>query len=484
MNHLRRLPRPARQWVPEDLAFHHVRAALAYGRGLLDTNVAGAAALLEWIQRRHEYEACLRETLLLARLDHGDQVTDLSRREWLNGLQQDLGAARTELDHRLDGHYLASPVRDSLPDALRAAVEGPLLIRQRCWRESNLALLERLQELQLEYIQLMGNLTVQWVGRCASLPELRHQLRDGDPLTRRRVWEARAAGLATLRPELEDMLDETLALREQVARNAECQDWNGYLALLGREPWPGEESEEEVSLEAPWDMLASCTPVADQTGAEPEQVLADLQEWLAVAEPAVDDTLTRLRTSRLLDLQDRPGKVELEFCAWLPERRLPVLRLSAYQLSDDLCRFLRHLHAAHRALTERGRGLSRLDPVVELLPEDLRWTVGVAEGLLRERALSPDQLQRSHHHLQLTRRQELAGARRQERWAWWVHENPGAPRELRRLRWRHELGGERMNGAEPAAVEDTLFLESAFFLPEWGPPSLALILETGWHGVL
>jgi hypothetical protein len=484
MNHLRRLPRPARQRVPEELAFHHVRDALDYGRMLVSEDVRTPASLEEWVRHRHEYDACLGETMLLARLDYSDQVADTSRRDWLDGLHQDLGATRLELDHRLDAHYLSSPARSSLPNELQAAVEVPLLVRQRTWMETNLALLERIQELELEYIQVMGNLSVPWVGRPASLPELRHQLKSCDPLARRRAWEARGAALSKVRPELEDLLDEMLALREQVARNANCQDWNGYLALLGREPWPGEDVQALASTEAPWDLLAPCALVDVQESEDPEQILADLQEWLKEADSDVDDTLTRLRTSRLLDLVDRPGKFELDCCGWLAERRLPVLRLSAYQLSDDLCRFLRLLHAAHRALSERGLGLSRLEPVVELEPVDLQWAVKVAEQLLQERGLDSGRAQRSRQRLQHARRLELDAARRQERWAWWVHENPGAPRELRRLQWVHQLVDTPALDVSPAEVADTLFLETAFFLPEWGPPSLALVLEEGWRGVL
>lgn len=482
MNHLRRLPRPPRRWVPEELAFHRTREALDYGRSLLRESVERVEDLVAWLERRREYEACLRETLLLARLDYGDQVADSSRREWLDDLHQDTGASRLELDRRLDLHYLASPARGHLATTLRSAVETPLLVRQRVWRESNLALLERLQQLQLEYIQLLGNFSVGWVGRPASLAELRHQLKSEDPLSRRRAWEARAAGLAGLRPELEDLLDETLALREQVARNADCQDWNGYLALLGRESLPGGELGASAVGGMPWDMLAPCATGDQLAGPSPEQAMLDLQEWLDAFEPAVAGTLRTLRSLRLLDLDDRPGKFEQDFCGWLTERRLPVLRMSAHQLSDDLCRFLRHLHAAHRAL--HAAEWEDLDPVVELVPEDLRWTAGVSEGLLRERELDPGRARRVRQRLSQMRVLEMESARRLERWAWWVHENPGVPRELRRLQWAHEVAGGGQEGVEAAGVEDTLFLETAFFLPEWGPPSLALVLEEGWRGAL
>lgn len=483
MNHLRRLPRPPRRHVPEDLAFHRTADALDHMRTLLEMPVRTAAELETWVCHRREAEACLRETLLLARLDFAEQVADSGRREWLDSLHQDMGAVRMDLDHRLDLHYLASPARDGLPAPLRETCEAPLGRRQAVWMETNLVLLERLQTLELEYIQLLGHLHVEWSGARATLAVLRHHLEGPDPIMRRKAWEERATLLEGTRPDLEDLLDEVLALREQVARNAVCGDWNRYAAACG---WGGRNRGGEGSCaeRIAWPEAPGRIPEEelDLSTLPMNLVVDEVLDWLGYHSPAAGRTLALLKARELLDLEDRPGKFGMDLCAWLPERRLPFVRMASCDLVFDLGRFLRLVHAAHRRLAAATDSPSP-DCTVAVTPDDLRRATEVVDGLLTERAVPPADLRHIQDWRVSMRRRELAEVRHQEAWACWMHAHPGETRELRRRRWREGLPESLTQGRDPATVEDTLFLSTSFFLPAWGGVSAA-VLEEGWRGSL
>lgn len=483
MNHLRRLPRPPRRHVPEDLAFHRTAEALEHMRSLLCLPVRTPAELEIWVCHRREAEACLRETLLLARLDFAEQVADSGRRDWLDTLHQDMGAVRMDLDHRLDQHYLDSPARDGLPAALRESCEGPLARRRSVWMETNLVLLERLQQLELEYIQVLGHLQADWSGAPATLAVLRHHLEGADPIMRRKAWELRASLLVAARPELEDLLDEVLALREQVARNAERGDWNHYAGACGLgQPPTG------VHVDGPgpgeWPEAPGPIPVEEMELSRLSlgQVVDEVLDWLGYHRPAEGRTLALLKARELLDLEDRPGKFGIELCAWLPERRLPFVRMGTSDLFFDLGRFLRLVHAAHRLL---GSAAGEVPPacVATVEAEDLRRATDVVDGLLTERAVPPADLRHILAWRRAMRRRELAEARHREAWSSWLHAHPGQTREERRRRWREGLSGGLPAGLDPVAVEDTLFLATSFFLPAWGAVSAA-VLEEGWRGRL
>ncbi len=483
MNHLRRLPRPPRRYVPEELAFHRTAEALGHLRGLLRQPVGTAAELETWLRHRWEAESCLRETLLLARLDFAEQVADSGRRDWLDSLHQDMGAVRMDLDHRLDLHYLASPARAALPAGLRETCESPLHRRQAVWMETNLVLLERLQQLELEYIQVLGHLQTGWSGAPATLAVLRHHLVGPDPIMRRKAWELRAGLLASARPELEDLLDEVLALREQVARNAECGDWNHYAAACGgRSIAPARDGQCPDHLPWPGDAGAIPTEELQLSRLSLPHVVDEVMDWLGYHRPEVGRTLALLKARDLLDLEDRPGKFGIELCAWLPERHLPFIRMASCDLFYDLGRFLRLLHVSHRLMARRGDLVSQ-DCVASVDAEDLRCATEVVGGLLMERAVPPSGLERVLGWRRAMRRRELAEVRHRERWTCWMHANPGEPRLERRKRWRDGLDGSLPAGLDPAAVEDTLFLETAFFLPGWGGVS-STVLEEGWRGNL
>jgi len=483
VNHLRRLPRPPRRFVPEELAFHRTAEALDHLRGLLRMPVGTAPELETWLRHRWEAETCLRETLLLARLDFAEQVADSGRRDWLDSLHQDMGAVRMDLDHRLDLHYLASPARGLLPPRLRETCEAPLLRRRSVWMDTNLVLLERLQQLELEYIQVLGHLQTTWSGAPATLAMLRQHLVGPDPIMRRKAWELRAGLLASARPELEDLLDEVLALREQVARNAERGDWNRYAVDSGlvADNFCGDESRPGTLA---WPAEAGVIPCEELALSRLStlHVVDEVLDWLGYHRPEVGRTLALLKARDLLDLEDRPGKLGIELCAWLPERRLPFIRMGSRDLVFDLGRFLRLLQAAHRLLGRREE-LTPPDCVATVCAADLRCATEVVDGLLTERAVPPADLKRVLEWRRAMRRRELAEARHREAWSAWMHANPGVPRSVRRRSWREGLAGGLPAGLDPQAVEDTLFLETSFFLPAWGAVPAA-VLEEGWRGSL
>jgi hypothetical protein len=479
VNALRRLPRPPRRHLPEELDFLKVEEALAWGRGLAEASPGSPAAFAEWLRARAEFEAALAESLLLARLDFIDQPADPRRRGWLEDLHRQAGARWEELRHRLD--LAAWQVRALLEGAARAPWEPALRGRLALYRESNLALKERLAELALDYAGLLGSLAIERAGRSCPLAEMRHLLQGDDPTVRRAVWEARAQRLEDLRPALEDLLDETLALREQIARNADHPDWNAYRVAQGRgpRPWRPEDLLRAAAgrerAARPWDLARA------EGGQRPMgagQVLAELADGLSYHEPALARTLRLLELSGLLDLEARPGKFDLDACFWLPERRLPLLRLGALALEDDLERGLSLLLAARRAMEGEAGPPGRV-----LLPscaEDLPRARGIAGGLFSE--YEPGQARLMEQRVEGIRRLEACRALTVEYWGRWLHGNPGAGRVQRRRVWCAALAlafpGVKELGNAPD-LEDTLFLETAFFLPDWHPPSrAALLLET------
>lgn len=480
MHHLRHLPRPPRRHLPEELNLHRAAAVLEAGRELLARPVAGAADLQQWLAHRAEYDAAVEEALLLARLEFGDQPADPHRRSWLSGLHEELGAPLAELRHRLDRKVWESPARADLPEAWQATQAPALRRRLVLFRESNLALEVRLGQLELDYVHLASALSIPRSGRPCHLAEMRHLLQREDPVTRRAVWEERAALLAGLRPAFEDLLDEMLALREQIARNGDRPDWNSWRAAQGLAPaaWGAADlaALAAPAAQRPWDM-AACGDGGGGRFADPEIMVEELAEDLSYHAPRLAGALRRMQILRLLDLRARPGKLDLDACLWLAEHRLPLLHMSFLDLEDDLCRFLRHLQAAERGLAECAAGRppagTRLDPD-SAAREEARV---VADDLLGD--LEPEQARRSRARLEALRRLELRQSLCGEAWAWWAGEKPGAGREARRGAWTRLLAlawpGLAGKAGRPE-LEDTLFLETAVFLPDWAPPSRARYL--------
>lgn len=472
---LRHLPAAPRRHLPESLDTHRPGAILDHAHFLLEQEVGTPASLGAWLAHRAEFEAAVEESLLMARLEVAEQPSDPLRRAWLEHLHQDLGAALEEMRHRLDEKLWQAPARLHLKPEDRqweALLEARLVL----YREHNLALLDRMRELEHAYLHLCGRLVFPRCGQDCSPAEARHLLAGSDGVIRRAVWEARATHLESLRPEFEDMMDEVLALREQVARNADLPTWNHFRQARG-EAFPlrsWDRAPRQVDFHsAPWDIAPRAEELPALFG-EGQESLEELADALSYHAPRLALMLRHLLVNGLLERASKAPLVDVDACFWLPAHGLPLLRLDLLSLDDRLEHLLalvargRHGMAAQAGL---GRGCL---PGLVMWPraEDVQQARAALAGLLQDvgRMAAAAFTQRQ----ETLRKGEHAEGLARECWTDWAHQEPGAGREERRRRWldlQMRLHPGLDGRGHEGAVADTLFLHTDFFLPDWAPPS-------------
>jgi hypothetical protein len=472
---LRHLPAAPRRHLPESLDPQRPGAILEHARLLLEEDVSTPASLTSWLAHRAEFEAAVEEGLLVARLEVAEQPSDPLRRAWLEHLHQDLGAALEEMRHRLDEKVWQAPARHHLkPDDRQW--ERALEARLSLYREHNLALLDRLRELEHAYLHLCGRLVFPRCGQDCSPAEARHLLAGSDGVIRRAVWEARAAHLESLRADFEDMMDEVLALREQVARNADQPTWNHFRLARGetfpQRPWDMASGAVDGHGE-PWDIAPLAEPIPPLFGDGPDS-LDELADALSYHAPRLALMLRHLLVHGLLERPHKAPLVDVDACFWLPAHGLPLLRLDLVNLDDRLEHLLALVaRGRHHMAAQMGQGRGCL-PGLVLWPraEDLQLARGAVAALLadvgRVAALAFTQRQ------EVLRKGEQAECLVRELWTNWAHQEPGAGREERRRRWldlQVRLHPGLAQGAHQENLADTLFLHGDFFLPDWAPPS-------------
>ena len=345
-------------------------------RELLDAALA-PADVAAWLERRDALERDVGEAYAaLARAKDEDTADTDARDAYLRFVREvspHLAEASDALDRKLvavDGY--------EPPEALRVwwrNVRDDIAV----YHPDNVPLATRESELAQRFDELMGGVRADVEGESLTLMQARRILESTDRDRRERAWRAIQAGLERVRPGLDALFLELVALRQTIARNAGFDDYRAYVwRARHRHEYTPEDAlalhdsmraaavpalralhddrRERLGVDAlrPWDLDV------DPDGAEPLAPfgdVAELESGLVRMFEALDPALAR-RFERLregwLDLEPRPNKVPgLGYQSYFPRSRSPYVYWSALGTDDDVVT-MRHEagHAFHSLLTD------------------------------------------------------------------------------------------------------------------------------------
>ncbi len=249
------------------------------------------------------------------------------------------------------------------------------------YREANVPLNAQEQALQQRYGAIAGRTRVVLDGAEVTVAAARATLEEPDRDLRERAWRAIEDGTEAQRADLDALFLEFVALRQQVARNADLPDYRAYawrdrhrreyapedaLALheaVAQEVVPRLRAQRarrrermEVPSLRPWDLAA------DPDGRPPLRPfasVAELETGLQRLFHALDPELGSafdLLVDGWMDLEPRANKVPgLGYQNYFPVSKRPYVYWSAVGTDGDLLT-MRHEagHAFHSVLTERA----------------------------------------------------------------------------------------------------------------------------------
>ena len=221
------------------------------------------------------------------------------------------------------------------------------------FRDENVPLLTKLEELSNEYDKLTGGMKVDWDGEEKNLNQLRPFLQSPDRAVRERAWKANMGAWLAERGRLNEIYADMLALRRQVAENAGMSDFRAYaFRSHGRFDYTPEDclifhdAIAEVVVPAaqrllarkrrqagydrllPWDNVPEQGIIMDTADAPPLHPYETQEELVETAmtifgqlDPALNLYFMTMADEELLDLQTRAGKALGGYCSSLPLRR-------------------------------------------------------------------------------------------------------------------------------------------------------------------
>jgi oligoendopeptidase F len=280
---------------------------------------------------------------------------------------------------KLNELYLASPGRKELSKDRYLVFDRDTQVSVELFRPENVPLETEEAKLSQQYQKLIGSLTVQFQGKEQTLVQMGRYLEEPDRPLRQQAWELVANRRLQEAEQIENIFDQLLKIREQIAHNAGFENYLEYaFRAKGRFDYTPEDClkfheaiEKEVmpvlkNLQAdrrkqlgldklrPWDLsVDALNRPALRPFEKVDTMVANTQKIFNQLDKQLADEFALMNNKRLLDLDNRKGKAPGGYQSTLNEARLPFIFMNAVGVQRDVETILHEAgHAFHALATK------------------------------------------------------------------------------------------------------------------------------------
>jgi oligoendopeptidase F len=284
---------------------------------------------------------------------------------------------------RLAQLYVEHPLRGELPKQRYEVLDRDTKVHVELFRPENVPLETEEAKLSQQYQKLMGALTVQFRGEEKTLIQMGRYLEETDRALRQEAWELVARRRLEEKEKVEEIFDQLVQVRGQIAKNAGFENYREYaFRKLGRFDYtPADcvkfheavESElmpvmrelqadrrKRLGLDGlwPWDLAVDPLNRAPlRPFEEVGEMVNRTQQIFDRLDPELGSGFRRMQDLQLLDLANRKGKAPGGYQSTLAEARVPFIFMNAVGLQRDVETILHEAGHAFHALATRDEDL-------------------------------------------------------------------------------------------------------------------------------
>jgi len=319
--------------------------------------------LADWSQLTEMVSETQRRHYVATSVNTADAEAERRYKDFLDNIFPKAQAAEQKLKEKLLASGLKPPhgfeiqLRDMQTEA-------------EIFREANLPLLTEEEKLRKEYDKVIGAQTVTWEGAEVTIQQLYPVFQNPDRPTRERAWRLASQRQLADRGRLNDLWQQFLKLRLQLARNAGFGDYRSFRwkQLLRFDYTPEdckrfheaieqvvvpaatriyERGREQLQLKSlrPWDltMPQGFGKIVDPPGTKPLKPFSqevELKAKCASIFQQVDSQLgsyfNTMMNQQLLDLMNRKSKAPGGYCTSFPVIKRPFIFMNGVGLHRDV----------------------------------------------------------------------------------------------------------------------------------------------------
>ncbi len=186
------------------------------------------SALTRWLEDYSELMAAVDEVGTDRHVKMTCQTDDPARKAAFLDFIENIEPMCKPRCHALNVKYTQSPAAKDLPRERYHVLDRSVRAQVEIFREANVALQTEEAKLSQRFQEISGAQTVVFDGKEQTLQQLALYAERTDRAIRQSAWEAEANRRLQDIDALEDIFDQLIALRHQMALNADCRDFREY----------------------------------------------------------------------------------------------------------------------------------------------------------------------------------------------------------------------------------------------------------------
>jgi oligoendopeptidase F len=278
----------------------------------------------------------------------------------------------------LEKIYVAHPQREKLPQTRFEVFDRDVKNHVELFRPENVALETEEAKLSQQYQKLIGAQTVNFRGEEKTLVQMGRFLEEPDRALRQEAWEIVAKRRLQDADKCEEIFDELIKLRQQIAKNAGFKNYRDFAFrqkarfdytpencfqfhdAVEKEIVPAvreiqNERKRQLKLEKlrPWDLAVDPqNRAALKPFGEIGEMVSRTQKIFNSLDAELAENFREMQNLKLLDLNNRKGKAPGGYQSTLSEARVPFIFMNAIGLQRDVETLLHEAgHAFHAQAT-------------------------------------------------------------------------------------------------------------------------------------
>ncbi|HIK62463.1 MAG TPA: M3 family oligoendopeptidase [Flavobacteriales bacterium] len=370
--------RPKRKFVSENLVIDSWGKIKSLFDNLVERKIASATDLEQWMLDRSELEAVLEEDMAWRYIKMNIDTTDKKLGERFSFWIKEIAPKTAPYSHKLNLKLVESPFLKDLEREKYRIYLRSVNKKIEIFHEENIPLFTTMEQKQQEYGAISAKMSIEVNGEKLTMQKAAQLLKSTDRVKREEVYNKINTRRLQDEKALDDLFDELIALRQQIAKNAGFDNYRDYMfAAMGRFDYTPKDcfnfhdaiAQEIVPIinsfeqkrkdklgytsYKPWDTAVDVDGLAPLKPFEGGTQLTDLSvECFNRLRPYFGECLSTMKAMKHLDLESKNGKAPGGFMYPLYEIGVPFIYMNAVGSQRDLVTMVHEGgHAVHSFLS-------------------------------------------------------------------------------------------------------------------------------------
>jgi oligoendopeptidase F len=370
--------RPVRKFVPENLSIDSWDKIKSLFDNLVERKISSASELEQWMLDQSELSAVLEEDMAWRYIKMNIDTTDNELGERFSFWIKEISPNTAPYSHKLNVKLVESPFLKELDQEKYRIYLRSVKKQIEIFREENIPLFTIMEEKQQEYGAISAKMSIEVDGEKMTMQKAAQLLKSTDRAKRETVYNQISNRRLQDEKALDDLFNELIVLRQQIAKNAGFNNYRDYMfAALGRFDYTPKDcfnfhdaiAQEIVPIinsfeqkrkdklgyksYKPWDTAVDVDGLAPLKPFEGGTELTDLSaECFNRLRPYFGECLSTMKAMKHLDLESKNGKAPGGFMYPLYEIGVPFIYMNAVGSQRDVVTMVHEGgHAVHSFLS-------------------------------------------------------------------------------------------------------------------------------------